>query len=141
MIFELRRVARLGLREDVPVAIVVVPNILMIKLRRRRAVVRRASRLAVPLGDDVDAVRVLRRLKQEDDVVENGLKLRVVVFGQQPISELDGGVRGGDFGRVDGAGNHHNHLAFVHEAAVLRQAWYGAGRPDAFECRDNDQDS
>ena len=104
--------ARFRLRENVPVAIVVVADVVVIELRRRSAVIRRPARLAIPARDDIDAVRILRRLQQQDHVIENRLELRVIVFGQQPIGKLDRGVRRRDFGRMNRAGDHHDRLAF-----------------------------
>ncbi len=47
--------------EHEPVAIVVVTGVVVIKLRRFSSFVRRAERLAIPVGDDVDAVGIRRR--------------------------------------------------------------------------------
>ncbi len=68
---------RFRLREDVPVAIVVVPDILLIQLRRRRAFVRRAQGFAIPARDDVDTVGVERGNQDEDRVVQDLLESAV----------------------------------------------------------------
>ena len=78
-ILQLRGEALLGLRKDVPVAIVVVPDIFLIQLRRRRAFIRRAQCLPIPARHDIHAVRVLRRHQQDDHVVEDGAELRRVL--------------------------------------------------------------
>ena len=53
------RVARLELRERVPVAVVVVADVLVIELRRIAPFRRRAERGAIVVADDVDAIRIL----------------------------------------------------------------------------------
>ena len=62
---------RFRLREDVPVAIVIVADILVIELRRRDAFVRRAQRLAIPVAHDVHAVGIERGHQDEDRVLED----------------------------------------------------------------------
>ena len=69
---------RLDLREGVPVAVVVVADVLVIKLRRRRALVGRAQGLVVPVLHDVHAVRVQRGHEQDDRVAQDFLNLRLV---------------------------------------------------------------
>jgi hypothetical protein len=44
--------------EHEPVAVVVVTRVMVIKLRRFAAFERRPERLAIPVGDDVDTVRI-----------------------------------------------------------------------------------
>ncbi len=111
-ILQFRREARFGLRENVPVAIVVVADVLVIELRRRRAFIRRAQRLAIPARHDIHSVGILRRHQHDDHVVENGAELRRILR-EQVVDELNGGVRGGDFGGVNGAGDQHHRLAFA----------------------------
>ncbi len=52
---------RLDLRERVPIAIVIVAGVLVIKLWRIGAFIRRAQSLLVPVVDDVHAIRICRR--------------------------------------------------------------------------------
>ena len=52
------------------------------------------------------------------------LNLRIVILGQQSIRELDRRMRGGDFGGVNRAGDHHDHLAFE-----LQPRGFGFGGP------------
>ena len=59
-VFERRRIPRLRLRENIPVAIIVVAHIVVIQFRRRRPIPRRPARLPIPLGHDVHAIRILR---------------------------------------------------------------------------------
>ncbi len=59
------------LGKGIPVAIVIVADVLVIKLRRIGAFVRRAQRFVVPVFDDVDAVRIKRRNEQDDRVAQN----------------------------------------------------------------------
>ena len=101
---------RLLLRQNVPVAIVVVPDVLLIELRRRGPLERSAQRLPVPSRHDIHPIRIERRREQKDRVVENGLEARLVL-GQQPVGELDRGVRRRKFGRVNRAGDQHDRLA------------------------------
>ena len=67
----LDREPRFGLREYVPVAVVIVPGVMMINLRRRCSLIWRAERLVVPVLDDIDAIRIQRRYKQNYAIVEN----------------------------------------------------------------------
>ena len=85
--------ARLRQREDIPVAIVVMADVMVIDLWRRGSVIWSAARLSVPLRYYVHSIRIFGRFEQDDDVVENRLEFRVIVFRQQPVSEFHGGVR------------------------------------------------
>jgi len=69
---------RFDLRKGVPVAIVIVADVLVIKLGRLGAFVRRAESFVVPIFDDVDAVRIQAGYKQNDRILENVLYLRLV---------------------------------------------------------------
>ena len=69
---------RLNLRERVPVAIVVVAGVLVIKLRRIGAFVRRAQSFLIPVVDDIDPVRIRRRHEQNNCIAQNFLNLGIV---------------------------------------------------------------
>ena len=86
----LDREARLGLREHVPVAVVIVADVLVIELDHRRALVGRAEPAAVPARDLVDAVGVERGDEQEDGFLQDGAVARRVL-GDQAIEKLHGG--------------------------------------------------
>jgi len=68
-ILQRSRQALLGLRENVPVAVVVMPDIFLIELRRRRSFIWRAQRLAIPARHDIQSIGVLRRNQHNDHVV------------------------------------------------------------------------
>ena len=61
----------LDLGEGVPVAVVVVPRVVVVQLGRVGAFGGRAERAVVPAGDDRDAVGVERGDEQQDHVVED----------------------------------------------------------------------
>ena len=109
---------RLGLGEEVPIAIVVVAGVLLVKLGRRSALEARAQRFAVPARDDLQPIRVERGHEQEDRVVQNGAEARGVL-GEQAIGELDGGMGGGELGGVDRAGDQDHRLAFADQLLGL----------------------
>ena len=64
---------RLDLRERVPVAVVIVPRVFVVKLRRVSPFVRRAQCFVVPILDDVHAVRIGRRHQQDDRIAQDFL--------------------------------------------------------------------
>ena len=78
---------RLRLRQDIPVAIIIVPDVFVIKLRRRSSLERRAQRLAVPARHDIDAVGIERGRKQEDCVLQYRLEDRLE-FARRRIDDL-----------------------------------------------------
>ena len=94
------RVARLGLRERVPVAVVVVADVVVVELRRRRPFRLRAERRAVPVADDVHAVRILRRHEDDDRVREDRARLRRVA-AREAVGEHERRGEAADFGGVD----------------------------------------
>ena len=57
--------------------------------------------------------------RMQDRVLQDRAEARLV-FGEQAVGELDGAVRRGDFGGVDGAGHQDDVLAFARSAARLR---------------------
>ena len=62
---------RLDLREGIPVAVVIVAHVLLIKLRRIGAFIRRAECFVVPVFDNVNTVRIQGGNQQDDRVMEN----------------------------------------------------------------------
>ena len=66
------------LREGVPVAIVIVPGVLVVNRRRLAAFVRCAQRLVVPVLHNVHAIGIQRWHQQDDRVLEYLLDLRFV---------------------------------------------------------------
>ena len=101
---------RLLLAENVPVAIVVVADILVIELRHRSRLVGSTEPAAIPRPHLVDTVRIQRRHQQENRVREDRAVPRRVL-GQQVVGELDGRHRRGHFGGMDRARDHHGRLA------------------------------
>jgi hypothetical protein len=55
--------------EHEPVAVVVVPGVLLVDEGRLRALVRGAQGLLVPVDDEVEAVGVERRDQEQDNVI------------------------------------------------------------------------
>ena len=88
--------ARFLLREHEPVAVVVVPDVLVIEVGEH-ALERRALRLVPVIDDQHLAVGVLRRHHQHDAAVENLANLRAVV-GRQPVNDVDDRLAVADFG-------------------------------------------
>ena len=101
------RQLRFHLREHVPVAIVVVPNVGMKDFHRLRAFERRAHVLAIPLRHHVLAIRIHRWHQQENHVIQNLAVLRSV-FGQQPVDVFHGRLRGRHFVGVYRAGDEYH---------------------------------
>ena len=69
---------RLDLGEGIPVAVVIVTNVLVIKLRRIGALEGSAERFVVPVFNDVDAVGIEGRHEQNYCVTQNLTDLRLV---------------------------------------------------------------
>ena len=111
--------AGLDLVDHVPVAVVVVADVLLVEEGRRGDFVGRAHVGPVPLGDHRLPVGVDRRPQHEDHVVQDGTGLGVVVAGDQVVGQLDGvlGVR--DLGGVEAAVDVHQGAALVGERAGL----------------------
>jgi len=92
--------SRLDLVDHVAVAVVVVPDVFLVQLRRPRHLERSAQVGVVPLRDHVLAIRVQREPQHRDDVVENGLDFRIVVAGEKGIGEQRCVLVAGHLGRV-----------------------------------------
>ncbi len=102
--------AGFDLREDVPVAVVVVADVVVPELRRLRAFEGRAQGFAIPAGDDIDAIGIERGDQDDDGVLEDRANVRRVLR-QHAVREFDGGMSGADFAGVDGAGDEDDGLA------------------------------
>ncbi len=118
------RIASLGLGEDIPIAIVIVAYIVLPQLGRLAAFIRCVQGFAIPASDDVHAVRIQRRDKDQDGVLADGLKSRRLIR-QHFVRKLDGAVGGCDFGGVNGA-RHQNDIL-----ALRKQRFRFRGRGDA----------
>ena len=105
-------IARLGQVEHEPVAVVVVPGVLLVELGIARVLELRPDVLHVPVGDVLAAVRVDVRDEQRDDVLEDRLRLGRV-GRQQVVGELRRGLRRPDLGRVDAEVDPGDRLALL----------------------------
>ncbi len=95
------------------VAVVVVPDVVVVELGRPRALVLGADPAIVPLGDDVRTVRVEARNDDGDRILED-LGHRAVGPGREVVHDLRGTLRPRDFGRVEAIRLHEDHLAVSH---------------------------
>ena len=110
---------RLLLREHEPVAVVVVPDVVVVDPGHPAALVRGAEVLPVPLRLHDLAVRIERRDEQDHDLVQAPPRLRVL-RGGQGVGPLHRHLRGADLGRVDVAGDEDDRASFLDEAGHLR---------------------
>jgi len=101
---------RLDLGERVPIAVVVVPGVVMVQLGWLGALGGRAERAVVPVGDDRDPVRVERGHEPEDHVVENRAG-RETGVARQPVREQRGRQVPAHLRRVNARRNEHDRLA------------------------------
>ena len=113
-----RHVARLGHVEHVPVAVVVVPDVLVVQLRQRRRLVRRPAVLVVPAHDDVQAVGVHDRDLKQDHVVADPLHLVALLRRHLP-RQLRRMLRVRHFGSVQPAVDPDDRLSFARKRARL----------------------
>ena len=100
--------------EHKPVAIIVVASIMMIKLWRRRAFALGAERFAIPVGDDIDTVRIGRRQQQQDRIIKNFLSVGVVRICEI-IRQIHRHLRRDDLGRMDRTSDRNDRLAIFYQ--------------------------
>ena len=105
--------------EHVSITIIVVADVLLVQPWHGRGLVGGAHVRPVPLHDQGLSVRVDRWPQHQDDVVQDRAYLRVVVSGDQVVSELDGVLRVGDFTRVKAAVDIYDGLAGTGELPRL----------------------
>ncbi len=110
---------RLDLREHRPVAVVVVADVVVIQLRRRRRLEGRAEVLRVPRPDDVEPVGIHRWHEEQDRVLAHPACF-LVFRGDQPPAELRRVLRPRHFGRVEAAVDPHDGLALFRQGACPR---------------------
>ncbi len=84
------------LGEHVPVAVVVVADVVVVEIGQRSALVVRAEIFAILLGDHGLAVRIERRNEQHDDVIQAAERLGIVGGGEL-VRPLHGHLAGADF--------------------------------------------
>ena len=104
---------RTGLRHVVhePVAVVVVADIVMVELGRPRRLERCLEILSIPIGNDVEPIRVHARHEEQDHVVADLLHLRGI-FGHDAISEMRHHLGRRDLGRVQAGIEPNDRFAF-----------------------------
>ncbi len=108
----------LRLRRCEEVAVVVVPDVLLIKARQvRQGPFRRVAVAHVPIGDQVVTVRV-RVHEQDDRVVEKAHRL-LVGTADHLVDHLRELLRAQRFGRVQPAVDPDDCLAFLRERSRL----------------------
>ena len=119
---------RLDLGERVPVAVVVVPDIVMIQLGWVGALRGRAHRTVVPASDDRDTVGVERGHEPEDHVVEDRARGGAGVGGE-PIRQRNGRKVTADFSRVNARRDEDDRPAVLHRlpcgATCPQRPWIG----------------
>ncbi len=103
---------RLLLRQHVPVAVVVMAGVLVVQLRRERALPGRAQRALIPVGDDVHAIGVQRRNQDQHRIREDRAR-RGIIGGCHTVSEQNGAVGGSGLVGVNGAGDHYDDAALI----------------------------
>jgi hypothetical protein len=117
----------LDLREHRPVSVVVVADVVVIELRRRRRLEGCAEVLHVPIAHDVEAVGIHRGHQQQDGVVAHATRF-VVLRGDQPPAKLRRVLRARHFGGVQTAVDPHDGLAFFRQRPrlwLVHPAGYG----------------
>ena len=118
MVEDAGQVARLLLGEHVPVAVVVVPGVVVVEPRHPPALELRVPVLAVPARLQDLTVGVQRGHQQQDHAVQPPLGLGVLGGGQR-VGPLHRHLARPDLGRVDVAGDHHDDLALADEALLF----------------------
>src|SRR4051812_20354693 len=118
----------LRLREDVPVAIVVVTGVMVIQLRRLRPFERGVESLSVPTGDDVDSIWILRGNKDQNRVLTNLFESRGVIR-EHLVGELNGAMGGSDLGGVNRT-RHENDILSLRKKrlGLIRRSNAGIGQ-------------
>ena len=89
-------------------------DVLVVEPRKADAFVLGVFVLVVPVGDHDLAIGVEAGEHQQDRVVEDPPRLRVVA-GEKIVGELGGRLRAGDFGRVKTERLAHHRYAFNHQ--------------------------
>ena len=116
--------ARLDHVQHIAVAVVVVPDVLLVELVQRAHLVRGANVLPVPVGDDLLPVGIDTRPEEDHRVVKDRLRARLVGLAQQVIRELDRVLRPRDLARVESAADVDEDLPLASQ-----RARFGAGEP------------
>ena len=122
---QLRDGLRLNEIEHEPIAIIIVPGVMMIQLRRRCAFALGAERLAIPICDNINAVGIRRRNKQKDRVLKYLFGLSVVCR-REIIRKIHRHLRRHYLGRVYRASDRDNRFAVLYEIVEFTLIAYGA---------------
>ncbi len=103
----------------VAVAVVIVPDVLLIQIGQRADLIRRTQVLSIPRDDFVLTVRIQRRPQHHDDVVQNRIDLRIALGRDELISQLNRVLRAGHLGGVKPTVEMNDRLALVRERFCL----------------------
>ena len=114
--------ARFNDVQHVRIAVVVVPDVLLIQLHRTDGLVLLAC--LAPVDDDVLPVGIDRRPEEEHDVVEDRLVARLVGVEKDLVGELRRVLRPGDLRCVQAAADVDDHLGVASKPVCL-----GVGEP------------
>ena len=95
------------LGERIPVAVVVVADVVVVEPRQGGSLVLGAEPLVVPVHHPLRPVGIQGRNVQQDDVVQN-LADSLLVRRRQPVQESRGGLRPTHLGRVDTVRDEHH---------------------------------
>ncbi len=110
---------RLDLREHVPVTVVVVADIVMVELGDPGHLEVGTDVRHVPVGDDVEAVRVHVRHEQDDRVLADGSSLGRLV-GHEVVCHFGHHLTMSHLGRVQPPVDPNDRLSFLRERPSLR---------------------
>ena len=110
---------------DVEVAIVVVPDVLLVEARDVHVALLRVGFLHVPVGHKLHAVRI-RMHEHDHDVVQDAQRL-LIGAGEHLVVGLDQLIGAEDFGRMQSAVNPDHRLSFLGERLGLSFADFGVG--------------
>ena len=114
-----RQGLRLLLREHEPVAVVVVPDVVVVDPGHPRALVGGAEVLPIPLRLHDLAVGIERGDEQDHHLVQPAPRLRVGRGGER-VGPFHRHLRGADLRRVDVAGDEDDRASFLDQAGHFR---------------------
>ena len=96
-----------------PIAVIVVTRVVVIKLRRLASFGRCAQRFSIPIGDDVNSVRIRRRNENQNRVTQNRKRVFIGRAGEV-VGELHRHLRSHNLSRMNRTGNDYYSLAFLY---------------------------
>ena len=110
---------RLHLRQHEPVAVVVVPDVLVVQPWQRATLIASALVAAIPADNRIETIGIHRRDHQHDDRIEEHAQIGI---GDEPISERHAHLARCDFGRVNVVADQHHRRLRTPEAREDRVA-------------------